>query len=78
MEDDPERSRFDDDDQIAYNGNEEFEQPAEQQFEEFERQSEQQFESWHGFQSNHNVDAEGNDFRDSFNHRDSAAWLVRF
>ncbi|CAN6573508.1 unnamed protein product [Malus baccata var. baccata] len=64
MEDYPERSRFDDD-QIAYNGNEEFEQPPEQQFEEFEQQLEQQ--------SNHNLDNEGNEFRDSFNHRDSAA-----
>ncbi|XP_050102509.1 uncharacterized protein LOC126582409 [Malus sylvestris] len=64
MEDYPERSRFDDD-QIAYNGNEEFEQPPEQQFEEFEQQLEQQ--------SNHNLDNEGNEFRDSFSHRDSAA-----
>ncbi|KAM2268521.1 hypothetical protein ACFX1S_046637 [Malus domestica] len=64
MEDYPERSRFDDD-QIAYNGNEEFEQPPEQQFEEFEQQREQQ--------SNHNLDNEGNEFRDSFSHRDSAA-----
>ncbi|XP_048443149.1 heterogeneous nuclear ribonucleoprotein A0 [Pyrus x bretschneideri] len=60
----PERSRFDDD-QIAYNGNEEFEQPPEQEFEEFEQQREQQ--------SNHNLDNEGNEFRDSFSHRDSAA-----
>ncbi|XP_068335418.1 uncharacterized protein [Pyrus communis] len=64
MEDYPERSRFDDD-QIAYNGNEEFEQPPEQEFEEFEQQREQQ--------SNHNLDNEGNEFRDSFSHRDSAA-----
>lgn len=69
MEDYPERSRFDDD-QIAYNGNEEFEQPPEQEFEEFEQQREQQ--------SNHNLDNEGNEFRDSFSHRDSAAGLVRF
>lgn len=66
MEDFPERSRFDDN-QIAYNGNEEFEQPPEQQF-----------DSGRGFETNHNVDSEGNEFRDSFNHRDSAAGLVGF
>ncbi|VVA24049.1 PREDICTED: heterogeneous nuclear [Prunus dulcis] len=72
MEDFPERSRFDDN-QIAYNGNEEFEQPPEQQYEEFEQPPEQQFDSGRGFETNHNVDSEGNEFRDSFNHRDSAA-----
>ncbi|CAB4272381.1 unnamed protein product [Prunus armeniaca] len=72
MEDFHERSRFDDN-RIAYNGNEEFEQPPEQQYEEFEQPSEQQFDSGRGFETNHNVDSEGNEFRDSFNHRDSAA-----
>lgn len=72
MEDFSEQSRFDEN-QIAYDGRDEFHEQFEQQ------QQEQQFDSGRDFEANHNVDSEGNEFRDSFSHRaDSAAGLVRF
>lgn len=76
MEDFSEQSRFDDN-QIGYDGEEQFQ-------EQYEQPQEQQFDSGREFEGNHNnsnnnVDSEGNEFRDSsFSSRaDAAAGLVR-
>ncbi|KAM5579432.1 hypothetical protein ABKV19_009284 [Rosa sericea] len=66
MEDFSEQSGFDDN-QIGYDGEEE-------QFQEqFEQPQEQQFDSGREFEANHNVDSEGNEFRESSFRADSAA-----